>query len=94
MIKINYTYLVEELNDNCENKKQDIEEKWDMDDIELEHECHRRYCTRHPDKLCDSCSKILNKYKDLYKILVGSSIESFNKLLEYNHEHKNDTTIQ
>ena len=88
MTKINTNCIVQELNSNCDNKDHAHGEKWNTDDIDIDHlYSHRSYCLRSYShhSLCDSCSKILSKYRELHAVIINSAFETFNKVLELNY---------
>lgn len=94
MIKINYKYIVDELNNNCLHKDEKTEnEKWSIYDITLEDDWTKSSCYTFSKGLCVNCSKILNKYIELYKIIIETSICTFNKVLEHNHQYLNQVVI-
>ncbi len=89
MNKINYTNIVKQLNENCKNK----DRIWERYDIDFE-DGHNKYCSLYPDVLCENCSKILNNYQILYNLIIGTSIESFNKLTEKKFIHNFDVDLE
>ena len=95
MAKANSTVIVQKLNNNCLHKDHGHWVKWDPDDLQIDNYfSHRSYCLHSYSyyNLCDSCSKILKEYEELYNIIIGSAFETFNKILEMDNKiTKSDT---
>lgn len=90
--------VITELNSKCEFRQlaphKHSRAQWKINDIDIENNKIRNYCVNiyrdelgsrfatYEDKICDSCSQIINSYKNSYMIATSTSEQVLGKILE------------
>ena len=98
--------VIIDLNSKCEFKRwrphNHSRAEWKTSDIDIENDKIRSYCVNiymddygsrcayYNEKLCDSCSHIINNYKNSYMIATSTPNQIFEKILEGIEQIKKD----